>query len=159
MFLSQTFASSNSNDNLSGTTTSAGLHAALVPTLTVNRPAPTITKTVRNRGPAGTLTPAFAASTTGQAGDVIEYEVVVTNSAASGSICDLVVSDPVNAKLVLSTTAGQFGVDTNADNIVDQNSRAAAILVSSNTITFNEANTAYGALGSNLTSLDHGNVR
>jgi len=71
-----------------------------------------VEKFVRNCGPSGTNTPAFAASATGNPGDILEYQVKV-NNAGSSQATKVAASDavPVYTKLICGTAAA-FGVAT-----------------------------------------------
>jgi uncharacterized repeat protein (TIGR01451 family)/fimbrial isopeptide formation D2 family protein len=148
-YLGQSFASSNANDVLSGTVTNANLHKQA--TLSVRRPAPVVAKTVRNVTRAGT----FAASATGEAGDVVEYKVVITNPVgAERPLYDLAVSDTVPAKVNLS--ASNAGADTDGTLTTIEVANTAGTSGLGATLVFNQANTALPTAGSNFTRLDAG---
>ena len=151
-YLGRTFSSNNTNDAFSGANnTSAGLHKQA--TLSVRRPAPVIAKTVRNVTRAGT----FAASATGEAGDVVEYKVVITNPVSSERpLYDLAITDTVPAKVNLS--ASDVGADTNGNLTTIEVANTAGTSGLGATLVFNQTNTALPTAGSNFTRLDAGNT-
>ena len=122
--------------------------------VSIRRPGDTqlgIVKTVRNV----TRATAFAASTFGEAGDVIEYRVVVTNNASAGRpYHTLRITDTVPAKLDLS--AADQGADTLAPPDTIDVPNTAGLSGLGQTITFNQANTPLAAAGQNFDRLDSG---
>ncbi|MFA6961379.1 MAG: isopeptide-forming domain-containing fimbrial protein [Opitutaceae bacterium] len=147
-YLGQTFRS-NVNDGLSGTVTSAGLHKAT--SITVHRPSPAITKSVRNVTRSG----AFASSAPGQAGDVVEYKVIVTNPVGTERpLYDLSVTDLIPAKINLS--ASNVGADTDGTFTTIEVANTAGTSGLGATLVFDQTNTALPTAGSNFTRLDPG---
>jgi len=71
-----------------------------------------VEKFVRNCGPAGTNTPAFAATATGNPGDILEYQVKVNNAGLSQAT-KVAASDavPVYTQLICGTAVA-YGVAT-----------------------------------------------
>lgn len=71
-----------------------------------------VMKSVRNCGPAGTNTPAFAATATGNPGDILEYQVKVYNAGLSQAT-KVAASDavPVYTQLICGTAVA-YGVAT-----------------------------------------------
>ncbi len=148
-YLGQTFRSNNANDALSGTTTSAGLHKQA--TLSVRRPAPAIAKSVRNVTRSGS----FAASAPGQAGDVVEYRIVVTNPIGTERpLYDLTVTDILPAKVNLS--AANVGADTDGTLTTIEVANTAGTTGLGATLVFDQVNTPLVTAGSNFTRLDPG---
>ncbi|RRJ96271.1 DUF11 domain-containing protein [Opitutaceae bacterium TAV4] len=124
-------------------------------TVIIRRPGDsdlTIAKTVRNLTKSETT---FNATTAGQAGDVVEYKIVITsNAAAARPFHSLRVTDTVPAKIVLDTTAANRGRSTNGTTIATNG--LGAIDVPTNTITFDPTNAVFGTIGANLARLDNG---
>ncbi|WP_342750871.1 isopeptide-forming domain-containing fimbrial protein [Termitidicoccus mucosus] len=153
-YLGQLFRSNDTDDAFStggsDVTPTASLHRHA--DVTVHRPALDVTRQVRNRGPGGTATPAFADTLTGaQAGDVIEYRIEVKNTAPTAGLFSLHVEDTLPAKVVLVADAA--GLDTNNDGIVDV---AGGTIASGNKMTFDWTVFSSGTEGSNLVRLDAG---
>lgn len=146
-YLGETFLSNDADDGFSGGTTSANLHAEA--SVTVRRPAITVTKTARNltRGQV-----AFSNSIAAQASEQIQYKVVITaTSGRAVPIYDILATDLVPAKMTID--AASIGADTNGDNVVDVVSSGA---LSGNTITFNQTTTNIATAGLNFDKLNSG---
>ena len=150
------FHSTNSaDDGFSGETALAALQKWR--DITVRRPQLTLSKQVRNRGSDGSATPAFTNFIGGaQAGDIIEYRLVVTNPGPSAvPLYSLVITDPVPAVVELSDVSGHFGGNaTDAAVLIDENALPAAI--AGNTITFSAATFGPGDVRDSLLSLPAG---
>lgn len=150
-YLGQVFRSNDGDDGFTGgsPTTSSGLHKHT--DVTVRRPTVTIAKQVRNV----TTATAFAATAEGQAGDTMEYQVVVTNPTVANAapLFSISVADNVPGKLVLLAT--DAGADTSADNVPDV-ATTGIIGGDGVDITFDQANTNIPTLGSNFDRLDPG---
>lgn len=152
-YLGNTFRSNDADDGFTTGTTSGSLHAAT--DVTVRRPQLNITKTARNVTRSGS----FAASAPGEAGDVIEYRVVVSNPASNTPagqrpLYGITVTDTVPAKLNLSS-ANQ-GADTNSTPASIEVANTAGASGLGAVITFNQTNTPIATAGSNFTRLDPG---
>lgn len=151
-YLGQRFRSNDSDDGFSASgspASSANLHRQS--DLTVRRPQLAVEKTVRNV----TLSGAFAATAGGQAGDVIEYRLVVTNPAAAGApLYNLVVTDTVPAPFSLD--AGTVGADTTGGGTVDVASTGGVTGGPGGTLALDETNTPVPDAGRNLARLDPG---
>ena len=97
VYLGTTFMTNKANDTftaVSGSYTSASLHTQA--TLSIRKPTPTITQQVRNRTQNGIWSSAINAN----AGDVIEFRVVVSNpSTALAPMRNLVISNTLDANL------------------------------------------------------------
>ncbi|MFH1498952.1 MAG: isopeptide-forming domain-containing fimbrial protein, partial [Verrucomicrobiota bacterium] len=148
-YLGQKFRSNNGDDGFSGGTSTGNLHKEL--NVTVRRPTATIAKTVRNV----TTATAFGPTAEGQAGDTLEYRIVVTNPnvANAAPLFSISVEDNVPAKLVLLDT--DAGADTTGDDVPD--TLTTGIVSGDGTdITFTSANTAIADPGSDLDQLDPG---
>ncbi len=153
-YLGQTFRTNDSDDglNAANSQTVSSLHAFT--DVTVIRPSMSVVKQVRNRGPDGTDTPAFASSLTGaQAGDVLEYRIAITNNAATAGLFSLYVEDTLPAKAPLVDGSG--GLDTNNDGTVDA---AGGAIVSGNKITFDWTSLSSGTDGANLVRINPGST-
>lgn len=120
--------------------------------VTVRRPSFSIAKTVRNLTRGG----AFASNVAGEAGDVLEYRLVLTNSSASGDrpLRSIRLTDTVPSKLNLS--AADQGADTNnnPNNLEVLNTGGAS--GPGATILFNQTNTPIPTSGQNFDQLNHG---
>ncbi len=120
----------------------------------IRRPGLAITKHVRNLTKGETT---FVTSGTGEAGDIMEYRLVVTNNAATDQtrpLYNVRVADTAPAKLDLLTI--NQGADTNATPATIEVSRTPAVSGAGGTITFSQADTNIPTLGENFTRLDAG---
>lgn len=142
-YLGQTFRSNNGDDGFSGGTSTSNLH--IDERIRVQRPSVNVVKTVRNVTSAG----AFDTTAIAQAGDVIEYRIIV--EAEDADLFDLEITDNIPSGLILQTS--DVGADTNGDDTVD----VATTGVSGGDgvdITFNASNTAISNVGDDLDRLD-----
>lgn len=124
------------SNNWSGS--EAGLHDEL--TSTIRRPIFTVNKKGKNITAGDT---SFANSINADAGDIVEYQVVISNTGSAPSY-DLVLKDtpdtnnPTTTKLHLQTGSTPTGT------------------ISGNTITFNHASTGLTTPGQTMEKLDNG---
>ncbi len=149
-----TYSSDNATDGLGGS--ESALHDDV--TMTIVRPQLTVDKQVRNVTDSGT----FADAATGDAGDIIEYRFVVTNSSTTAPLFNIEIDDAFsNPNKIIpqdnTAIANSLGADTTGDNVVDNTSTAAAI-TSPSTVHFDEANTAIASASPeiSLARLDNG---
>jgi uncharacterized repeat protein (TIGR01451 family)/fimbrial isopeptide formation D2 family protein len=121
--------------------------------VTVRRPQLAIVKEARNitRDPAG----AFSTDVSGEAGDEIEYRLIVSNPAAAGErpLHSIRVSDTVPALIDLSAT--DQGASTDGNDVIDVDNTGGASGPEA-LIVFDESNTNINDLGSDFAQLDPG---
>jgi len=84
-------------------------------TITVSTPVISIDKQVRNVTQAGS----FADTAQGDAGDIFEYRLVVSNGAGRAAAYNLVVTETLPAKMNLQTFAAD-GIDNDQDGAIDE---------------------------------------
>jgi fimbrial isopeptide formation D2 family protein/uncharacterized repeat protein (TIGR01451 family) len=159
-YLGTTFHPPTANNH--GGLDSTGLSSSGVPVsglyqqsqIVVRRPGDTdlgVVKTARNL----TRSTLFAASTSGEAGDIVEYRLVITNNASSGRpFHSLRVADAAPAKLNIS--AANQGADNNVspDSIEVFTSAPASGLDAD--LAFDQGNTPLATAGQNFDRLDPG---
>lgn len=121
--------------------------------VTVRRPQLSIDKQGRNitRGDTG-----FTNEVSGEAGDVIEYRLVVTNPAAAGErpLHSIRVTDTVPAQINLSASDQGASTNGNDDTIEIANTGGASGLGA--TIVFDASNTDIGIVGEDFDQLNPG---
>lgn len=120
--------------------------------LQVHRPQLQITRMARNVTKEGVFS---AEPIAGQAGDIIEYRVVVSNpSNGIAPLYSIVVGDEV-APARLGLIATSAGADTDDNGVVDI-ANASGVNAGAGTIVFNDTNTVIGTAGQSLARLDPG---
>lgn len=150
-YLGTSFRSNNNaDDGFTGGTATTALQASR--DVTVTRPQLNITKTVRNVTRGGS----FAATAGGEAGDVIEYRLQVSNPASAGDrpLRTLRVTDTVPAKLNLS--ASNQGADTNGSPASIEVANSGGVSGLGATIVFDATNTPIASAGQDLDQLNPG---
>lgn len=151
--LGETYASDNAADSLSGDTTSSALHSDQ--TLTVRVPDVSIAKTVRNVSRSEAT---FAESTNAQAGEILEYQVVLENTG-SAPLYDISVNNVAGATSLLVIDGASDGVDNDGDTTTDSGDAEGLFTFgAAGSVLFNEANTMRpaGSPSSTLAVLDPG---
>lgn len=154
-----TFVSNDSNDGFSSGTEIAGLHADDF--VRVQRPTISIDKQARNATDGGS----FANTATGEATDIFEFRVRITNndsSTATVPLYDLNLTDTIegNGKLALldSTTSPAFqpGADVDDDGTIDVAMVGGVTPGTNGQLVIDSTNLPIGDLGSDLVRLDPG---
>lgn len=129
--------------------TSALLHRNA--SVTVRRPALQVEQQVRNLNAAGP----FASSAVAQAGDILEFRVVLTNPAsAQAPLYDVALNESLDSKLLL--LAAPVGADTTGDDAVDIASTGGVTPGPGGSLSLDHSNTTLPVLGQNLERLDPG---
>jgi uncharacterized repeat protein (TIGR01451 family)/fimbrial isopeptide formation D2 family protein len=152
-----TYRSNDSDDGFSSGVQRAGLHDQ--ESITVQRPTLEVDKQVRNLTAGGS----FANSATGEATNIFEYRVVVTNTDATAvtvPIFDLELTDTLDAKLNLFdgsiTPAYTPGADTTGNGVVDVPFAGGVTAGLGGQLTANATTLPIADPGSDLVQLDPG---
>jgi uncharacterized repeat protein (TIGR01451 family)/fimbrial isopeptide formation D2 family protein len=136
------YASDNAQDGLSGDVMSPRLHAETM--VLVERPTLEVVTLVRNVT-AGQVT--YSTDTMGDAGDVLEYQTVVTNSGDTTAFDVVVTEDPASSKLLIQDGAAD-GIDNDGDGTPDDGSDGTFVAGADGTVTFDAThNSDLGELG------------
>lgn len=110
----QTFASNNALDGLTGDVADPALHAnTAVDVLRAELDVATLVRNVT----AGQGT--FTATTTGDAGDVLEFQTVVSNTGDAAAFDVVVTEDPTSADLLVVSGAAD-SIDNDGDGATDE---------------------------------------
>jgi uncharacterized repeat protein (TIGR01451 family)/fimbrial isopeptide formation D2 family protein len=147
---SMTFASNNGSDGFAGSQSS--LHSSNA--ITVAKPVMSFTKQVRNV----TTSSAFSTSVTGDAGDTLEYKLLLSNSGGAPAF-DLSAADVLQTSKIVLIDGASDGIDNDGDSQVDgaDSGGEGTFDVVHGSVTFNDANTGL-ASGSGLARLNSGNT-
>jgi fimbrial isopeptide formation D2 family protein/uncharacterized repeat protein (TIGR01451 family) len=156
-YYTASYHSNDANDDFSGGTGKAGLHDS--ESVTVQRPTLSVEKTVRNV--TEDFNDSFAATASGEATDVFEYKIVLTNSddtTVAVPLFDLNLEDQISSKLQFLDGSGAdaaylAGADTDGDDTVDV---AYTGTVTGGDLEVNASNLAIATDGENLVQLDPG---